>query len=137
MSDRDKNTDVMIVWDDGYGPVVAVSSPPLPGWLVTGSEDVFASIEAIIERFPTAASARPLLDRTPVAPTPEAVAQAIHDGPNAQAQYVKAGVALHTWAACPYQEQYLADADAVLGPLGNQPPRADTMTDPTGAANHE
>ena len=45
----------------------------------------------------------------------EGIAKAIHDGPEAQFQYVKMGVALHSWAECTYQEQYLNDARAVKG----------------------
>lgn len=42
------------------------------------------------------------------------VARAIHDGPNAQAQYVKEGIPVHGYGECPYRDQYLADADAVV-----------------------
>lgn len=44
----------------------------------------------------------------------EAAAKAIHDGPNAQAQYARAGIQAHSWESCPWRSQYLADADAVL-----------------------
>lgn len=47
-------------------------------------------------------------------PTREQIAQAIHDGPGAQAQYVAAGLAPHSWADCWVKGQYLLDAEAVL-----------------------
>lgn len=43
----------------------------------------------------------------------EGIARAIHDGPEAQRQYAKAGVAPHSWDDCDYREQYLNDAHAV------------------------
>lgn len=46
-----------------------------------------------------------------------AVARAIHDGPNAQAQYVQAGIREHMFDDCSWREQYLADADAALDVL--------------------
>lgn len=46
-----------------------------------------------------------------------AVARAIHDGPNAQDQYVKAGIFPHTFDDCSWREQYVADADAALDVL--------------------
>ena len=42
------------------------------------------------------------------------IARAIHDGPNAQEQYRRAGIPVHPWSSCPYRDQYHADADAVL-----------------------
>jgi hypothetical protein len=45
------------------------------------------------------------------------VARAIHDGPNAQQQYANVGIGPHGWDECPYQDQYRADADAVLAYL--------------------
>lgn len=55
----------------------------------------------------------PVVDR-------EAIAKAIHDGPNAQAQYAKAGIPAHAWESCAYQAEYRADADAVLALFGGQ-----------------
>ena len=43
----------------------------------------------------------------------DGIAQAIHDGPEAQRQYDKAGIAPHSWADCTVREQYLNDARAV------------------------
>lgn len=44
----------------------------------------------------------------------EIIAKAIHDGPEAVYQHWKDGIPFHEWEDCPYQRQYLADADAVL-----------------------
>lgn len=41
------------------------------------------------------------------------IAQAIHDGQEAQRQYVKAGISPHKWEDCPHQDQYINDAQAV------------------------
>lgn len=49
---------------------------------------------------------------TPNTPDRYALAEALHDGPNAQQQYRAAGIAPHAWEDCAYQEQYLADAGA-------------------------
>ncbi|MDJ1370647.1 hypothetical protein [Gulosibacter molinativorax] len=48
-----------------------------------------------------------------------AIARAIHDGPNAQAQYRAAGIEPHPFGECAYTDQYLADADAVLAVLAD------------------
>lgn len=49
---------------------------------------------------------------TSSAPDRYVLAQALHDGPNAQAQYRTARITPHSWEDCAYQAQYLADADA-------------------------
>lgn len=54
-------------------------------------------------------------------PVIDFVAQSIHDGPGAKAQYDLAGIDEHEWAVCEYKEQYILDAyaatDAVLSLL--------------------
>lgn len=47
------------------------------------------------------------------------IARAIHDGPNAQDQYAKAGIFPHSFDDCSWREQYFADADAVLDVLAD------------------
>lgn len=44
----------------------------------------------------------------------ERIARAIHDGPNAQAQYAEADIAPHPADECEWFDQYLSDADAVI-----------------------
>ena len=50
-----------------------------------------------------------------------AIARAIHDGPNAQEQYAGAGIGPHSADECEWFGQYLADADAVLAVLAENP----------------
>lgn len=47
----------------------------------------------------------------------ERIARAIHDGPNAQAQYAEADIAPHPADECEWFDQYLSDADAVIAVL--------------------
>lgn len=44
----------------------------------------------------------------------EAIAKAIHDGPNAVLELATMMIAPHAWEDCPHQATYLADAEAVL-----------------------
>lgn len=47
----------------------------------------------------------------------ELIAQAIHDGPEAQKQYAAVGIAPHDWSSCRWQAQYRADAAHTLALL--------------------
>ena len=42
----------------------------------------------------------------------ERIARAIHDGPNAQEQYVEAGIAPHKYDDCRWKREYREDAAA-------------------------
>src|SRR5690625_2479056 len=61
-----------------------------------------------------------LRDPARTVPTRDEIAQAIHDGPGAQKQYLEENIRPHSIVGCDYADQYREDADAVLALLAGQ-----------------